>query len=180
MTYPEQCTNLMIAAMVGAVAHTRQLLDRGADPNFALPNCGSRALHWLAWRPLPNESDRADVARLLVEAGADVNARIFSGLDDQPIIDDGNVYLADHGSATVLHTAAADGAAELVRTLLELGADPNLRTRSQLIARPSPVAAGQRWQYMPVQPGFTPLDLAEQNRQTEVAAILKTAMQAGF
>jgi len=177
MVFPEQCTNLMVAAMVGAVAHTQQLLDHGADPNYALPNCGSRALHWLAWRPLPNESDRADVARLLVQAGADVNARIFSGLDDEPIVDHGNVYLADHGSATVLHTAAAAGAVELVQSLLELGADQKLRTRSKLIVRSA--VEGERWQYRPVQPGLTALDLAEQNGHTEVIATLKAAMQAG-
>ncbi len=175
MVYPDRCTKLMMAAFVGAVATTQKLLEGGADPNEALPNCGTRALHWLAWNPLPNESDRSDVARILVAAGADVNARIFSGLDDQPIIDQGNVYLAEHGSAIVLHTAAAAGAVELVRTLLELGADPTLRTRSILIARPNSPHADARWSYRPTEPGLIPADLAKQNGHAEIAEVLRTA-----
>lgn len=124
MIWPENCTGLMYAAFMGTVSHATLLLERRADPNVALPNCGSRAAHWLAWRPLGNEDDRVAVLRLLVADGADVNARTFSGLDDAPITDDGNLYLVEHGGATPLHLVAAAGAAKLVAALLDAEQTP--------------------------------------------------------
>jgi ankyrin repeat protein len=52
-----------------------------------------------------------DVARLLLERGADVNARIENGSDDDP---EGN---------TPLHTAADNGRVEVAHVLLECGAN---------------------------------------------------------
>jgi ankyrin repeat protein len=58
---------------------------------------------------------RADAAELLVSVGFDVNAR---GRTDVP---------SDQPWQTALHKAAEDGNLELARTLLRLGADPDVR-----------------------------------------------------
>lgn len=79
------------------------LLERGADPNalsrneaVRVPPLGTAAFV----RSLP-------LARLLLDAGADVNGR-------------------GEGGFTPLHTAAQNGDEELARLLEERGADPNL------------------------------------------------------
>jgi ankyrin repeat protein len=178
MTFPENCTGLMYAAFIDDVENAKLLLDRGADPNIALPNCGSRALHWLCWRGETKSPERtAATATLLISAGAEVSARIFTGLDDEPISDSGNLYLVEHGGATVLHTAAAKGMVELVRLLLEAGADPNARTESVLIQKAT--TDDSRCRYAPRRPGLTPLHLAVDStylpfteRHVEVAELL--------
>jgi ankyrin repeat protein len=58
---------------------------------------------------------RPDSAEILVELGFDVNAR---GRTDVP---------SDQPWQTALHKAAEDGHLELARTLLRLGADPDIR-----------------------------------------------------
>lgn len=41
-------------------------------------------------------------------------------------------------------------------------------------------AGGKRWQYEPVSPGFTPLDLAEQHGHATVADLLRrTSVERG-
>jgi ankyrin repeat protein len=83
------------------------LLDAGADINarnrhkFAGP--GNSPLSGAVYQ------DKREVVRLLIQRGADVNQ-------------------ADNAGFTPLHLAAAMGYVESARTLLEAGADPNLRS----------------------------------------------------
>jgi ankyrin repeat protein len=65
---------------------------------------GSTALHHAAWR------GHADVVKLLLQAGADVNAKTRSN------------------SETPLHLAAMHGHTDVIQLLLQAGADVNART----------------------------------------------------
>jgi ankyrin repeat protein len=94
------------------------LLARGAGVN-ARNSTGATPLHDAAL------AGNADLARLLIEKGAQVDAR------------DGE------SGATPLHHAASWGRAAVVRLLLEKGADPTLRNKSGKtpldLAREAPV-----------------------------------------
>jgi ankyrin repeat protein len=95
--------DLFEAAALGDVPRLRELLDGGADPNEFAPD-GFTPLTLAAFFKHP------EAARLLLDRGADVHQR------------------ARHEQIQVLpiHSAAADGGSvELVRMLLDAGADPN-------------------------------------------------------
>jgi hypothetical protein len=94
------------AARMRDIEAVRQELVAGVDVDVVNGRAengdgGNTALWFAAQRPLPNG---ADVARVLIEAGADVN---------KP---------CEHGR-TALHMAAAWGHADVVRLLLEYGAN---------------------------------------------------------
>jgi ankyrin repeat protein len=97
-------TALHLAAFFGQTEAARLLLDRGALPNVVSRN-------ELQVMPLHSASagSHVGVARLLVAAGADVNATQRHGY-------------------TPLHAAAQNGHAELTDLLLDAGADPSART----------------------------------------------------
>lgn len=101
LRHPE--LDLFEAAALGDVPRLRELLDAGADPNeFASDGFTPLTLAAFFKRP--------EAARLLLDRGADVNQR------------------ARHEEIQVLpiHSAAANGgSAEIVRMLLDAGADPN-------------------------------------------------------
>jgi ankyrin repeat protein len=108
------------------------LLDRGADPNAAAQ--GWSALHQVAWSRRPNRGfnmpgavptghiDSLDVARKLVAKGADINARMTK----EPR--DGNRNMLNRVGATPFVMAAKSADVPLMRVLLELGADPTIKT----------------------------------------------------
>ncbi len=104
------------AAMRGDLQALERLVRDGADLDAAQGD-GMTALHWAA------ELGRADMAELLVGAGAnvDVTTRL--------------------GAYTPLHIAARGGDAGVVRVLLEAGADPSARTTTGG-AQPLHFAAG--------------------------------------
>jgi ankyrin repeat protein len=108
------------------------LLDRGADPNASAQ--GWTALHQVVWSRRPNRgfnlpgavptgrTDSLDLARRLVAKGADLNARMTK----EPR--DGNRNMLNRLGATPFVMAAKSADVPLMRLLLELGADPTIKT----------------------------------------------------
>ena len=106
----------------------RVLLDAGADPNVRKGNSGIRPLMYVASRGKGEEGQAA--ARQLIEHGADVNAKSYSGFDDERTRHDGYNHDVEHGHETPLHWAARKGNAPLVQLLLDHGANPDAKTTS--------------------------------------------------
>src|SRR5688572_16057208 len=126
------------AAMRGDVAAVRALIRSGAEVNAAQGD-GMTALHWAA------DLGHEELARILVAAGANVNARTRVG-HHAPLhvaAENGHgevvrllaeagadVHAASIGGVTPLHAAALAGDSISVAALLAHGADPNARELS--------------------------------------------------
>jgi ankyrin repeat protein len=117
-------TVLMTCARTGSVEGVRALLTKGADPNAAETRGGQTALMWALAAKQPG------VAGLLVERGADVNARsnVKSGLEVAVRYNAGGVadqlpYREPKGGFTPLLFAAQQGDIESARMLLAAGAE---------------------------------------------------------
>jgi uncharacterized protein len=124
------------------------LLDHGADPN--LPNNGGWTPLYLATdnRNIENgdypvrrpDMDHLDFIRLLLDKGADVNARMKDSTETRTVFT--NQWLDEEG-ATAFLRASQSGDLELMRLLLSRGADPHIATA--LGVTPLQVAAGIGW-----------------------------------
>ena len=137
----------------------KYLLDHGADPNLA--NHGG-------WRPLylatdnrnieggdypvrPADMDHLEYIKLLLNKGADVNARVC-GLKSTPTVCSGdstetrtiftNQWLYEDGS-TAFVRAAQSGDVTLMKLLLSRGADPKIPTAHNVTALAT--ASGIGW-----------------------------------
>lgn len=96
-------------------------LDKGVDPNMGHRDTGENCLHSLTAKP--QETDKRLVAiRMLVERGADVNARTKVGVITGNFMRDVCVV-----GETPLHRAAAYQPKETIEYLLSCGADKTLK-----------------------------------------------------
>ena len=106
--FPSTATSTAVG--FGDAATTRALLDAGVQAGET-DGAGFTLLY------LAVVSNRLDVARLLIERGAGVNA------------------VDKHGMTPLLYAASADfGDSSMVELLLKLGANPAARTREGLTA----------------------------------------------
>jgi hypothetical protein len=107
-------TALHLAAAGHRVAIVRLLLGAGANPNAAFNHRRCRPLHYAAdgciISPVWNEKAQVDAIRLLLDAGAEIEA-------------------ADKNGATALHRAVRTRCAAAVRCLLDAGADPVVKNK---------------------------------------------------
>jgi ankyrin repeat protein/acetyl esterase/lipase len=121
-------TPLLMAVENGHFELAEQLLAAGADPN-AEP-AGYTALHAISWvrKPLRGDGDPSpigsgkhtslDMVRILVAAGADINARFKRGKSE--------LGRFTYSGSTPFLLAAQASDLPLMKLLLELGADPEL------------------------------------------------------
>lgn len=124
------------------------LIEHGADVNIA--NKGGWTPLYLATDnrnleggdyPTPTpDMDGLAYIKLLLEAGADPNARLSESTETRTVFT--NQWLDEDG-ATAFLRASQSGDVELMRLLLEYGADPHINTR--LGVTPLAVAAGIGW-----------------------------------
>src|SRR5262245_32262069 len=139
-------TPLILAAYWAGAAEVKELLARGADPN-AKNDSGVAAL-------IP-ATDNLESTRMLLEAGAEVNARTEAG-DTALIVAAQRAgaarivgYLLDKGAnlkastndgATALHRAAECGDLDVLKLLVDKGADVDAQRKSPFGGQ-SPLAA---------------------------------------
>ena len=115
-------TPVMSAARSGSVQTVRDLLVRGANVNAKERSRSQTALMWAV------EQNHADVARVLLEGGADVHARsaVWYQLENTG----GNTskvghFEMAHGGSTPILIAARQSGPEVAQVLLDAGANVN-------------------------------------------------------
>lgn len=97
-----QTPDIHTAIIEGNIEKVKQLIASGADVNVVEPSSGSTPLITAAL------FDRIDIAKVLLAAGASINAKNYDG-------------------STALHTAAFFCYPDMVKLLLEKGADKSIR-----------------------------------------------------
>jgi len=135
---PDGTSALVLAVINAHYELAGMLLDRGANPNAA--EQGWTALHQIAWSRRHNAGfnlpgpaatgnlDSLELVRKLVKAGANVNARQTK----EP--KDGNRNQQNRIGATAFLLAAKSDDVPLMRALLEVGADPSIKTANNTTA----------------------------------------------
>jgi ankyrin repeat protein len=150
-TTPDGISSAVLALINGHFDVAGALVEAGIDPNLA-DYTGRTALYAAidfntmvkSNRPAPkvieNRLTGLDVARLLLEHGADVNAPLKRGAPYRAKLDRGNDTMLGGGTTPLLRAAKA-GDVPAMKLLLEHGADPTLApTRSGIT--PLMAAAG--------------------------------------
>ena len=179
---PDGATALVIAIINAHYEFASQLLRTGADPNVVDNEAGMGPLyaaidmHRLAvghgrGNPVPvGLLNAVDVVELLLERGADPNARLKKPiLQRQHTFGDGTLG----AGTTPLMRAAKSGDIELVRVLLAAGADPMLTLPNGTTALM--LAAGLGWRNgSPLAPSY------DQGSDSEAVETLELLLSLGL
>jgi protein TonB len=118
MAVADTSQDLIKAVDLGDVAQVKQLLAKGANANAVVKTN-------LAGPLLLDTPGTTEVVRLLLEKGANPNIR-FAGGFPQVYSRDGQPFVSFGMGATPLQIASFRGLPEVVKTLLDTGADPNV------------------------------------------------------
>jgi len=139
---PDGTSALLLAIINGHFDTAAFLLDRKADPNAA-DNMGRAALFaaidmrdlYGSNRPAPRDSnkiDPMDLIKMLLDHGADVNAKLTKLIPPRAVLDFPDVMMGE--GATPFLRAAKSADVPLMNLLLEKGADPKVVTRAGVTA----------------------------------------------
>ncbi len=139
-TDPDGTTALMYAITNAHFDTAAVLIEKGADPNVA-DSTGTTALYSavdmhtmgpMLSRPSPKLVDRldsADIVRMLIAKGANVNARLKRPIIGRHHTPTGDASLGE--GTTPLARAAKSNDLRLMKMLLEAGADPKLTLKDR-------------------------------------------------
>lgn len=137
---PDGTTALMYAIINAHFDTAAALIEKGADPNVA-DSTGTTALYSavdmhtmgpMLSRPSPklvDKLDAADVVRVLIQHGANVNARLKRPIIGRHHTPTGDASLGE--GTTPLARAAKSNDLQLMRLLLDAGADPKLTLKDR-------------------------------------------------
>ncbi|MAM71563.1 MAG: hypothetical protein CMP91_10515 [Gammaproteobacteria bacterium] len=118
-TTPEGDNALLNAAKTGAVQGVQALIEAGADVNSRDSYLYQTPLMWAV------ASNQADVARILIDHGADLNAQ-SAVLDFRGVAFSSTAGDFPDGGLTALHHAARENAIAATQILIESGSDLNV------------------------------------------------------
>jgi ankyrin repeat protein len=139
-TDPDGTTALMYAIINAHFDTAAVLIEKGADPNVA-DSTGTTALYSavdmhtmgpMLSRPSPklvDKLDASDVVRLLIDHGAGVNPRLKRPIIGRHHTPTGDASLGE--GTTPLARAAKSNDLQLMRMLLDAGADPKLTLKDR-------------------------------------------------
>jgi ankyrin repeat protein len=139
---PDGTSALVLAIINGHYDTAAFLLDRKADPNAA-DNMGRAALFaaidmrdiYGSNRPAPKDSgkvDPMDLIKMLLDRGADVNAKLTKMIPARAVLDFPDVMMGE--GATPFLRAAKSADVPLMQLLLDHGADPKVVTKAGVTA----------------------------------------------
>lgn len=109
------------AAYNGKINSVKWLLNKGEDADFSFADTGENALHYTISKTSEME-DRAEIVKVLIAAGTDVNKKTLAGKPTLCFMRD--AYLKGE---TPLHRAAAYGSIAIIQLLLKAGAEPSVK-----------------------------------------------------
>ena len=103
------------------VDSVKWLLDKGENANFSFTDTGENALHYTISKTSEMD-DRAEIVKVLIAAGIDVNKKTLAGKPTLCFMRD--AYLKGESP---LHRAAAYGNIAIIKMLLDAGAEPSMK-----------------------------------------------------
>ncbi len=117
----EDANLLCNAAYNGKIESVKWLLNKGENAKFTFAKTGENALHYTISKTSEMD-ERTKIVKVLIAAGADVNKKTTVGKSTLCFMRD--AYLKGE---TPLHRAAAYGNVDIIKMLLDAGADPSVK-----------------------------------------------------